>query len=100
MRKHKRRPLIGATGPSRASIPSWFFIRILIWWAGGRCVLIRPDCPLPKKPLSGLVLGGGADINPALYKEKLLETYKTESHKVRKKNRHFFFFVFIWLFRK
>jgi putative glutamine amidotransferase len=96
----KHRPLIGVTGPSRASVPSWFFIQVLVWWAGGRTVHIKPDGHLPKKPLAGLILGGGADIDPALYKEKLISTYKTESNKVRKKNHHFFFFIFVWVFRK
>jgi putative glutamine amidotransferase len=94
------RPLIGVTGPSRSSIPSWFFIRLMIWWAGGRCVHIRPNCPLPKKPLAGLVLGGGADIDPSLYKEKLISTYKVASQETKRKNWHFFYFIFIWLFRK
>lgn len=95
----KHRPLIGVTGPSRSSIPSWFFIRIMIWLAGGKCVHIRPDGPLPKKPLAGLVLGGGADIDPERYKEKLIRTYQKASRET-KKNWHFFFFIFIWLFRK
>jgi len=96
----KRRPLIGVTGPSRSSIPSWFFIRLLIWLAGGRTVYIRPDGPLPKIELAGLILGGGADIDPTRYKEKLISTYREESHDKRRRNSHFLFFVFIWLFRK
>lgn len=94
------RPLIGVTGPTKSSLPAWFFIRLMIWWAGGRAVHIRPNCPLPRKELSGLILGGGADIDPTRYKEKIMPTIKYESQMARRKNFHFFFFIFIWLFRK
>lgn len=97
----KRRPLIGVTGPSRASIPSWYFIRLMVWLSGGSCVHIKPNSPLPKKELTGLILGGGADIDPTLYKEKLMTTIKEEREQhPRRKIPHFVFFVFIWLFRK
>ncbi|MEZ0390571.1 MAG: gamma-glutamyl-gamma-aminobutyrate hydrolase family protein [Pseudobdellovibrionaceae bacterium] len=96
----KHRPLIGVTSPSRSSLPSWYFIRIIIWWAGGRSVRIRPDSPLPKKNLDGLILGGGADIDPTRYKEKVLPALQQVSKEVPSKNWRFFYFVFIWLFRK
>lgn len=96
----KHRPLIGITAPSHSSMPSWFLIRLLIWHAGGRSIAIRPNRPLPAKKLCGLVLGGGADIDPALYKEKLIPTLKSETRKRKRLGPHFVFFVFVWLFRK
>lgn len=96
----KDRPLIGVTGPSKSSVPAWFFIRLMIWWAGGRAVHIQPNAPLPQKELSGLVLGGGADIDPSRYKEKIMPAFKYEAHQARHRNLHFFFFIFIWLFRR
>lgn len=96
----RKRPLIGVTGPSRSSIPAWFFIRLQIWIAGGRAIHIRPGCPLPKRELAGLVLGGGADIDPALYREKLIPTIKRESLHVKHRNRHFFVSIFVWMIRK
>lgn len=94
------RPLIGVTGPSRSAFPSWFFIRLLVWLAGGKCVQIRPNSPLPSKKFSGLILGGGADVDPSRYKEKLITTLKEESGKNQRRYRYFLFYVFIWLFRR
>lgn len=94
------RPLIGVTGPSRSSIPAWLFIKVQIWMAGGRAVHITPACPLPKKEICGLVLGGGADIDPRLYREKVIPTFKEESKKVRHMGRHFLIQVLVWLMRK
>lgn len=99
MRWRRRRPYIGVTGPSRSSLPAWFFIRLQIFLAGGRAVRITPGQPLPPKELSGLILGGGADIDPVLYREKLLPTIRKESHH-RRKNRHFFMHIFVWMIRK
>lgn len=96
----RKRPLIGVTCPSRSSIPAWFFIRWQIWMAGGRAIRITPKDPLPHKQVSGLILGGGADIDPVRYKEKVIPTIKQESHQVRHKNKHFVIGVLVWLSRK
>jgi len=95
-----RRPRIGVTGPRRSSLPAWYFIRLSIWWAGGVAVHITPGKPLPQCELQGLVLGGGADIDPAHYKEKVLPALKEASHETPQKNFDFFLIVFIWLSRK
>jgi len=96
----RSRPRIGVTGPSRSSLPAWYFIRMSIWLAGGSAVRITPCKALPQFGLQALVFGGGADIDPVRYKEKVLPTLKEASHQTRHKNFDFFLIVFIWLSRK
>ncbi|MCC5811735.1 MAG: gamma-glutamyl-gamma-aminobutyrate hydrolase family protein [Ectothiorhodospiraceae bacterium] len=64
------RPLIGVTGPSRGGAASWIFSWIAIRRAGGRAVHITPDRPREPERLDGLVIGGGADVDPHLYGEQ------------------------------
>jgi putative glutamine amidotransferase len=61
------RPLIGVTGPDRGGAAAWLFTRIAIFIAGGRAVHITPCCPRSLDGVQGLVLGGGADVDPTLY---------------------------------
>lgn len=66
----KRRPRIGVTGPDRGGYTAWFFTRIALARAGARPVRLRPGRfaggrPLP--PLDGVVIGGGADVDPGRY---------------------------------
>lgn len=98
MPSHK--PRIGVTCPSRSSLPAWYFIRISVWLAGGQAVRITPCRPLPEQELQGLIFGGGADIDPVRYKEKVLPALKEASHETPHKNFDFFLIVFIWLSRK
>lgn len=69
----KSRPRIGVTGPDRGGWPAWFATRIAVSRAGGKAVRITPCRPCAcLKGLSGLIVGGGADVNPLLYKEQLM----------------------------
>lgn len=68
----KERPRIGVTGPDRGGFPAWICTRVAVARAGGKAIRLRPGRfkdrqPLPK--LDGLVLGGGADVEPSLYVE-------------------------------
>jgi putative glutamine amidotransferase len=67
------RPLIGVTGPDRGGGAAWWFTRFAVWLAGGRAVRITPKHP-PRTParLCGLIVGGGADVDPTLYGQELL----------------------------
>ena len=63
------RPLIGITASAHgARISSWFN-RMAVWRAGGRAVRITTAEPFPLDRLDGLVIGGGDDIDAALYGE-------------------------------
>ena len=61
------RPRIGITGPDRGGGAAWFFTSLNILVAGGRPVRIRPSHPVESGKLDGLILGGGADVNPESY---------------------------------
>ena len=61
------RPLIGVTGPDRGGDAAWLFIWLAVTLAGGRAIRITPRRPRRIAGLHGLIVGGGADINPRLY---------------------------------
>src|SRR5699024_6013740 len=53
---------------------AWWFTRFAIWLQGGKAIRISPSLSegIKKYELDGLVLGGGADINPVRYGAELL----------------------------
>lgn len=64
------KPVIGVTGPSRGGAAAWLFSWLAIRRAGGRPLHITPDRPHALDRLDGLVIGGGADVDPSLYGEQ------------------------------
>ena len=71
--QNKSRPLIGVTGPDRGGWPAWFATRIAISRAGGKAIRITPSRSRASvEGLDGLIIGGGADVNPTLYSETLM----------------------------
>jgi len=69
--RRQQRPPVGVTGPDRGGQAAWLFTAWAVRLAGGRPIRIRPQDRhrhrLP--PLSALIVGGGADVDPALYGE-------------------------------
>jgi len=65
----RRRSVIGVTGPDRGGAAAWWFTAWAVWRAGGRSLRIRPSRPRGIEALDGLIIGGGADVGPALYGE-------------------------------
>lgn len=66
----KPRPRIGVTGPDRGGFPAWICTWLAVARAGGRAIRLRPGRFQDGQPLpswDGLILGGGADVDPALY---------------------------------
>ena len=63
--------MIGVTGPTAGGYPAWFFTRLAVWRAGGRARRITPRRPCAADELDGLIIGGGADVDPQLYGEDL-----------------------------
>jgi putative glutamine amidotransferase len=61
------RPLIGVTGPDHGLLLAWWFTRWSIGCAGGDAVRLDASNPHPLRALDGVVIGGGTDIDPALY---------------------------------
>lgn len=60
------RPRIGVTGPRRGGGAAWLAAAWGVWAAGGWPVRITPGRATPAA-LDGLIIGGGADVSPALY---------------------------------
>src|SRR3954468_472011 len=74
-----RAPILGVTGPDCGGEAAWLFTQFSVLLAGGRAVRITPR-RFPRmnlsnklvKRLDGLIIGGGADIDPNLYGQELL----------------------------
>jgi len=63
------RPRIGVTGPDRGGASAWLMTSAAIRRAGGDPLRITPSRQHAAAGFDGLVLGGGADVDPALYRE-------------------------------
>lgn len=63
------KPRIGITGPDRGGLAAWLFTSWAIRRAGGTPVRITPRRPHSLDDVDGLIVGGGADVDPALYGE-------------------------------
>jgi putative glutamine amidotransferase len=61
------RPIIGVTGPDEGGGAAWQFTRLAVWRAGGHAVRITPQRPRRIDGLDGLIIGGGADVDPERY---------------------------------
>jgi putative glutamine amidotransferase len=94
------KPVIGVCGPDEGGTMAWICTRFMIWLQGGRAVRITPKHPQRIDALDGLVLGGGADINPSRYKEERLTSLKRESQRAHKINATFIYSVLIWILRE
>lgn len=66
-RRDRRRPLIGVTASARRGRHMWWLNRLALARAGARAKLITAARPFPVERLDGLVIGGGDDIEGALY---------------------------------
>src|SRR5690554_5012385 len=71
-----KKPLIGITGPDKGGAAAWFFTALSIRLAGGKPIRITPGKPRNISDLHGLILGGGADVEPLKYNQERVE--KTE----------------------
>lgn len=65
-----KRPVIGVSGPDRGGLAAWLFTKRAVVKAGGVALRIRPGKPVDTAKLDGLILGGGADIDPQYYGER------------------------------
>src|SRR5688500_16618059 len=76
-----KRPIIGVTGPDRGGGAAWAFTRFAVWLAGGHAVRITPRRPRRSLDgLDGLIIGGGADVDPTLYGQELLHVTEKKKH--------------------
>ncbi|MDX1671913.1 MAG: gamma-glutamyl-gamma-aminobutyrate hydrolase family protein [Balneolaceae bacterium] len=68
----RHRPKIGVTGPDRGGTAAWLFTKLAVMLQGGKAVRIRPSDRSYPDDLDGLILGGGADIDPERYDQHLM----------------------------
>jgi len=100
------KPVIGVTGPDRGGTASWLFIRWAVFLQGGKAVYIRPSRPRHNVELDGVILGGGADIDPSRYNQSILNASigkRDSSEEVESWFNRFIsliFFPFLFLIRK
>lgn len=62
------RPLIGVTGPQRGAIGPRSCIHLGVLLAGGKVRHMRPGDAINTAPLDGVIISGGHDVEPTLYK--------------------------------
>src|SRR5690606_21715603 len=80
------KPRIGVTGPDNGGLAAWYFTKFAIWRAGGKAKRVTPSRPCSMRQLAGLIIGGGADVDPKLYgeeKEEIIEEIKRERSLIR-----------------
>ena len=61
-------PVIGVTGPRKRAWGPRSCIHLGLRLAGGKPKHLRPGDPLDTAPLDGVVISGGHDVQPTLYK--------------------------------
>jgi putative glutamine amidotransferase len=100
----QRKPTIGVTGPDRGGLAAWWFTKLAIWRAGGKAVRITPKRPCDIETLDGLIIGGGADVDPTLYGEQQdeepLESLKEQERDVGRWLLSLLLFPLIYLARR
>lgn len=62
------RPLIGITQGLARRPSSWWFARVAVHRAGGEPLLLTTERPHYGVTLDGLIVGGGTDVHPDLYR--------------------------------
>lgn len=71
-----KKPVIGVTGPDEGGTGAWLFTAFSIRLAGGKPLRITPGEPKGIEELDGLILGGGADVEPMKYGQQRIERAK------------------------
>lgn len=97
----KNKPVIGVCGPDEGGRFAWVCTAISIWMAGGKPKRVRPKNPAYIDELHGLILGGGADIEPKSYgQEREVKIYKSKDKRtLLERILTIIFFPIYWIFR-
>lgn len=101
-----KRPNIGVTGPDEGGTAAWWFTKFALLLHGAHPIRIRPSDGIPEADIHGLVIGGGADINPKRYGRSEVQDLFSEDQKVSGIRQFFirlatiFFFPLIYFMRK
>lgn len=67
------RPIIGITGPDVGGFGAWVFTALSVWLAGGKPKRITVQSPAEIDEIDGLIIGGGADVEPLKYGQERIE---------------------------
>lgn len=100
------RPNIGVTGPDEGGRAAWWFTWFAVFLQGGRAIRIHPEKGVPEDEIHGLIIGGGADINPDRYGADHIRNLFTKDEKVSGVRQFFtylgtvLFFPLIYFLRK
>ncbi|MFO7953280.1 gamma-glutamyl-gamma-aminobutyrate hydrolase family protein [Thioalkalivibrio sp.] len=102
---HPRRPVIAITGPDQGGGPAWLFTALAVWRAGGRPLRLRPGKPRSHRRFDGLIVGGGADVDPELYGETLPEgpdaaAIRQAEKRLSQRLIGYLFYPALWLLRR
>ncbi|MFD1753806.1 gamma-glutamyl-gamma-aminobutyrate hydrolase family protein [Rufibacter sediminis] len=94
---NRNRPTIGVTGPDKGGEVAWVFTAFGVLLAGGKPVHITPSNPRTADGLQGLIVGGGADVDPDTYQQDaVFQEYLKRTLQNSKKN----LFQRIWRFTR
>jgi putative glutamine amidotransferase len=63
-----QRPLIGVTKPDRGDMAAFWAARLALALAGARSRALTAEAPGETLALDGLMLGGGSDVHPSLFR--------------------------------
>ena len=74
----RERPLIGVTTSRRSGWRIFPLVALNIWLAGGRAVRFGTGYNNDLSRVSGVIIGGGDDISPDLYKGKLVTSARVD----------------------
>src|SRR6056297_209132 len=69
----RKRPVIGITGPDEGGTGAWLFTALSVRLAGGKPRRITVESPAVIDEIDGLIIGGGADVEPLKYGQKRIE---------------------------
>ncbi|WP_231583558.1 gamma-glutamyl-gamma-aminobutyrate hydrolase family protein [Rufibacter radiotolerans] len=92
---NQSRPTIGVTGPDKGGEVAWLFTALGVWLAGGKPVHITPSFPRTADGLQGLIVGGGADVDPETYQQ---DAVLQEYLKRTLQNQKMTYFQRVWRF--
>lgn len=97
----KKRPRIGVTGPKEGGTGAWLFTALSVRLAGGKPVHVTIETPEKMKNLDGLIIGGGADVEPLQYGQERIEktTLAKDSRSIIEWILSILFFPIYWLAR-
>jgi putative glutamine amidotransferase len=100
-----RRVRIGVTGPDRGGEAAWLFTAFSLALAGASAVRITPHRHADARiidQIDGLIIGGGADVDPKLYGQELLHIVESPrvNQPLTRSIANFLLFPLIWGLRK